>query len=60
MSAEVADLASELAHVKAMLEEIRQERDYLRQMLAMSLTTVKQLEAPDKRWAWWQFWRTDA
>ena len=48
-------LQVEVERLRAVLEEIKNERDYLRQLLAVSITEQKQLE-PGRR-PWWQFWK---
>jgi hypothetical protein len=65
-SPDLAAILAENDRLKAVLEQVTQERDYLRQALAreqsviMSLTAQpKQLEAPGKRRSWWQFWRIE-
>jgi chromosome segregation ATPase len=65
MGDKMAELVAELAQVKATLESVTQERDYLRQTLtreqelhAMSLTLTRQIDAPrgDPSRPWWRFW----
>lgn len=54
-----------IAELRAKLEEVTSERDYLRQMLAASLASNQklieaQVSQPDPqrpRRPWWQFWR---
>jgi hypothetical protein len=54
-------LVAENERLKALLEEVRQERDYLRQVHAMALTLTKQFETPrTERRTWWQSWQADA
>lgn len=57
---QIATLTTELASVKAVLNEVIGERDYLRQMLAMSLSSQQKLiEAPARpRW-WWPWSKTE-
>jgi hypothetical protein len=58
---DVAALLADNERLRALLEEVRQERDYLRQVHAMALTLTKQLEAPrTERRTWWKFWQADA
>jgi hypothetical protein len=58
---DVTVLVAENERLKAVLEEIRAERDYLRQVHAMALTLTKQIEAlRTERRAWWRFWEADA
>ena len=50
-------LQVEVERLRAVLEQVKSERDYLRQLLAVSLAENKQLE-PGRR-QWWQFWKNE-
>lgn len=49
---QIATLTAELATVKAVLSEVIGERDYLRQVHAMSLASQQKLIEAPRRWRW--------
>ena len=51
------DTTGEVARLQELLDEVRGERDYLRQALATALSTRKLIAAPGAR-RWWEFWRS--
>ena len=56
-ASEVAALQAEIERLRAVLAEVREDRDYLRQALAASLSTDRQLTdgRPRRRFRWpWQ------
>ena len=48
------DTTGEVARLQELLDEVRGERDYLRQALATALSTRKLIEAPGARLTFWQ------
>ena len=50
------DTTGEVARLQELLDEVRADRDYLRQALATALSTQKLISAPGQR-RWWEFWR---
>ena len=49
-------LKDEIDHLKTLLDEVRGERDYLRQLVAVVYTEQKRLESGSP---WWKFWEKD-
>ena len=61
MAAEMAELKAEVEKLQRLLEEVKGERDYLRQALTAALATQQKLiearpyfESPRR---WWEFWK---
>jgi len=54
---DIKELKAEVDRLRALLKEVSGERDYLRQLVAVTFTEQKRLE-PGRR-PWWQFWKTE-
>ena len=52
--ADISDTTGEVARLQELLDEVRADRDYLRQALATALSTRKLIEAPGARLTFWQ------
>jgi len=51
---DISDTTGEVARLQELLDEVRADRDYLRQALATALSTRKLIEAPGERVSIWE------